>query len=60
MPFEVHCEYMRFMQHITTVEAGIYVPTMGLVTRSSLIGKIMFYLKVLPLAFLFTLRWWRA
>ncbi|CAE7950045.1 unnamed protein product [Symbiodinium sp. KB8] len=36
MEESVHCEYMRFMQHLNTSEAGIYIPTMGLVTRSSL------------------------
>eukprot|EP00440_Ansanella_granifera_P005550 gb/GFBE01006029.1/.p1 GENE.gb/GFBE01006029.1/~~gb/GFBE01006029.1/.p1 ORF type:complete len:431 (+),score=77.36 gb/GFBE01006029.1/:1-1293(+) len=56
---EVHAEYMRFMQHIYQSEAGIYVPSMGLVTRSSLIHKIMFYVKVLPLALAVTFGWWR-
>lgn len=60
MSLDEHAEYMRFVQHIHTVEAGIYIPTMGLVTRSSLIGKISFYLKALPLTLVFTLRWWQS
>ena len=59
MSAEVHAEYMRFMQHLNTSEAGIYIPTMGLVTRSSLSNRIMLYVKVLPLALALTLGWWR-
>jgi len=56
---DVHAEYMRFMQHMHTMPAGMYVPSMGLVTRSSLMQKLMFYVKVLPLALAITLGWWR-
>eukprot|EP00931_Biecheleriopsis_adriatica_P008646 TRINITY_DN109798_c0_g1_i1.p1 TRINITY_DN109798_c0_g1~~TRINITY_DN109798_c0_g1_i1.p1 ORF type:complete len:419 (-),score=61.45 TRINITY_DN109798_c0_g1_i1:89-1345(-) len=59
MTAPVHAEYMRFMQHLNTREAGMFVPTMGLVTRSSLCQKIMFYVKVLPLALAVTMGWWR-
>jgi len=59
MSAEVHCEYMRFMQHLHNSEAGIYLPTMGLVTRSSLSQRIMLYVKVLPVALALTLGWWR-
>lgn len=59
MSMEVHAEYMRFMQHLNTAEAGIYLPNMGMVTRASLTNQIMFYVKVLPLALAITLGWWR-
>lgn len=58
MSLDVHAEYMRFMQHVNTAHAGIYIPTMGLVTKSSLTHKIMFYVKVLPFALVVTLGWW--
>ena len=59
MTADIHTEYMRFMQHLNTQEAGIYIPTMGLVTRSSLSQRIMLYVKVLPVALALTLGWWR-
>lgn len=58
MSLEVHAEYMRYMQHVSTSPAGIYVPTMGLVTRATLLHKMMFYVKVLPFAMAVTLGWW--
>jgi len=59
MTANVHAEYMRFMQHMNTAPAGIYVPTMGLVTRPSVMHKILFYIKVLPFALAVTMGWWR-
>jgi hypothetical protein len=55
MSFEVHAEYMRFMQHINTTPAGIHLPSIGMVNRQCLVRRIVLLARCLPFVLTFTL-----
>jgi len=55
MTFEVHAEYMRFMQHINTTPAGIHLPSIGMVNRQCLVRRIVLLARCLPFVLTFTL-----